>query len=39
LGSLRNSTKLSPLKRLEQALETATEFSAGVAPPFFFEVM
>jgi ATP-dependent protease HslVU (ClpYQ) peptidase subunit len=39
LGALRNSTKLSPLKRLEQALETAAEFSAGVAPPFFFEEM
>jgi ATP-dependent protease HslVU (ClpYQ) peptidase subunit len=39
LGSLRNSTNLSPHKRLEQALETAAEFSAGVAPPFFYEEM
>ena len=37
LGALRNSAGLSPMKRIEQAIETAAEFSAGVEPPFIFE--
>lgn len=34
LGSLRNSGHLSPRARIEQSLETAAEFSAGVRGPF-----
>lgn len=37
LGSLRNSNDLEPRDRLQQALETAAHFSAGVCGPFFFE--
>jgi len=37
LGSLRNSYSLEPRERLQQALETAAHFSAGVCAPFFFE--
>lgn len=34
LGSLFSTPKLSPRKRVEMALNAASEFSAGVAPPF-----